>query len=49
MTDKTLKEITEKLDEFLDWLVDSPMNNKDFNTIHRIFDKYLDEEKNDES
>ena len=41
---KTLEEMTEKLDKFLDWLADSPMNNRDFNTIHRIFDKYLEEE-----
>ena len=34
--------MTIKLDEILDWLTDSPMNNKDYNTLHKIYDKYLE-------
>ena len=33
--DKTLQEMTTKLDEILDWLTDSPMDNKDYNTLHK--------------
>lgn len=44
---KTLNEMTKKLDELLDWLVDSPMDNRDYSTIHRIFDRYLEEENNE--
>jgi len=40
--DKTLQEMTTKLDEILDWLTDSPMDHKDYNTIHQIFNKYLE-------
>ena len=40
--DKTLQEMTTKLDEILDWLTDSPMDNKDYNTLHKIFNKYLE-------
>jgi hypothetical protein len=39
---KKLKDMTKKLDDILNWLTDSPMDNKDYNTIHKIFDKYLD-------
>ena len=39
---KTLQEMTTKLDEILDWLTDSPMDNKDYNTLHQIFNKYLE-------
>ena len=42
---KTLKKMTTKLDDILDWLVDSPMNNKDYNELHKIFNKYLEIEK----
>jgi len=38
---KTLEQIVEKLDGVLDWLTDSPMHNKDFNQISKIFDKYM--------
>jgi hypothetical protein len=34
---KTLDQMAEKLDEVLDWLTDSPMSNKDFNQISKIF------------
>ena len=40
-----VKNITEKLDDLLTWLTDSPMSNKDYNTIHKIFDKYLEIEE----
>ena len=39
---KTLDQIVEKLDEVLYWLTDSPMHNKDFNQISKIFDKYME-------
>ena len=39
---KKLEDMTEKLDDLLTWLTDSPMNNEDYNTIHKIFDKYLE-------
>ena len=42
---KTLEEMTTKLDEILDWLTDSPMDNKDYNQLHQIFNKYLKMEK----
>ena len=42
---KKLEDMTEKLDDLLTWLTDSPMSNKDYNTIHKIFDKYLEKEK----
>ena len=42
---KTLKQMTTKLDDILDWLVDSPMNNEDYNQLHKMFDKYLEIEK----
>ena len=45
---KTLNEMTTKLDEILDWLTDSPMDNKDYAKLHQIFDKYL-EKKNSEA
>jgi len=38
---KTLEQVVEKLDGVLDWLTDSPMYNKDFNQISKIFDKYM--------
>ena len=43
---KKLKDMTKKLDDILDWLVDSPMDNKDYNDIHKIFNKYLEIEEN---
>ena len=43
--DKTLEDMTEKLDNLLNWLSDSPINNKDYNIIHKIFDKYFEKEK----
>jgi hypothetical protein len=39
---KTLDQMAEKLDEVLDWLTDSPMSNKDFNQISKIFLKYTE-------
>jgi hypothetical protein len=39
---KTLDQMAEKLDEVLDWLTDSPMSNKDFNQISKIFLKYME-------
>ena len=45
MANKTLSELTTKLDETLDWLTFSPMENEDYATIHKIFDKYLKKEK----
>jgi hypothetical protein len=42
MANKTLNEMTTKLDEILDWLTDSPMDNKDYNKLHEIFNKYLE-------
>ena len=43
--DKKLEDMTEKLDDILNWLTDSPMDNEDYNTIHKIFDKYLEIEE----
>ena len=40
--DKTLQQMTIKLDEILDWLTDSPMDNEDYDTLHKIYDKYLE-------
>ena len=48
MANKTLGELTTKLDETLDWLTFSPIENKDYATIHKIFDKYLKKEKKKE-
>ena len=48
MANKTLSEMTTKLDEILDWLTSSPMENKDYATIHKIFDKYLEKERKKE-
>ena len=45
MANKTLSEMTTKLDEILDWLTISPMENKDYTTIHEIFNKYLEKEE----
>jgi len=42
---KTLKKMTTKLDDILDWLVDSQMDNKDYKQLHKIFNKYLEIEK----
>ena len=39
---KTLDQMAEKLDDLLTWLTDSPMNNKDFNQISKIFLKYME-------
>ena len=39
---KKLEDMTEKLDDILNWLSNSPMDNEDYNTIHKIFDKYLE-------
>ena len=38
---KKLKDMTKKLDDILDWLVDSPMDNKDYNDIHKIFNTLI--------
>ena len=46
---KKLKDMTKKLDNILDWLVDSPMDNKDYNNIHKIRNKYLEIEKNQQA
>jgi predicted ATPase len=46
---KKLKNMTKKLDDILDWLVDSPMDNKDYNDIHKIFNKYLEIEENQQA
>ena len=46
---KKLKDMTKKLDDILDWLVDSPMDNKDYNDIHKIFNKYLEIEENQQA
>ena len=45
MKNKKLSELTTKLDKTLDWLTFSPMEDKDYATIHKIFDKYLKKEK----
>ena len=45
MANKTLSEMITKLDETLDWLTFSPMDNKDYATIHKIFDKYLEKKR----
>ena len=37
-----VEDMTEKLDDILNWLSNSPMDNEDYNTIHKIFDKYLE-------
>ena len=42
---KKLEDMTEKLDDLLNWLAYSSMSNKDYNTIHKIFDKYLEIEE----
>ena len=39
---KTLDQMAKKLDDLLTWLTDSPMNNKDFNQISKIFLKYME-------
>ena len=39
---KTLDQMATKLDDLLTWLTDSPMNNKDFNQISKIFLKYME-------
>lgn len=45
MATKTINDIVNKLDEILDWLAISPMTNKDYRTIHKIFDKYLEKKQ----
>ena len=42
--EKTLEKMKVKLDEILNWLSDSPINNKDYNELHKIFNKYLKNE-----
>ena len=34
---KQIGDLTNKLDELLDWLVRSPISDKDFDTIHKIY------------
>ena len=38
--EKTLEKVLIKFDEFLDYTSDSLIDNKDYNTIHKIYDKY---------
>ena len=37
---KTLEKVLIKFDEFLDYTSDSLIDNEDYNTIHKIYDKY---------
>mgnify|MGYP003140777780 FL=1 len=39
-SDKTLEQTVEKLDDFLDWSSDCPMENEDYTKIRKIFEKY---------
>ena len=38
--EKTLEIVLIKFNEFLDYTSDSLIDNKDYNTIHKIYDKY---------
>ena len=38
---KTLDQTLDIFDEFLDDITTSKISNKDYNVIHKIFDKYL--------
>ena len=38
---KTLDQTLDIFDEFLDNITTSKISNKDYNVIHKIFDKYL--------
>ena len=38
---KTLDQTLDIFDEFLDDITTSKISNKDYSTIHKIFDKYL--------
>ena len=38
---KTLDETLDIFDEFLDNMTTSKISNEDYNTVHKIFDKYL--------
>ena len=42
---KQIGDLTNKLDELLDWLVRSPISDKDFDTIHKIYEKYVKKEE----
>ena len=42
---KQIGDLTIKLYELLDWLVRSPISDKDFDTIHKIYKKYVKEEE----
>ena len=44
MKDKTLDETLDIFDKFLDDITTSKISNEDYNTIHKIFDKYLKKE-----
>ena len=37
---KTLEKVLIKFDKFLDYTSDSLIDNEDYNTIHKIYDKY---------
>ena len=42
---KQIGALTNKLDELLDWMVRSPISDKDFDTIHKIYEKYVKKEE----
>ena len=42
MKDKTLDETLNIFDKFLDDITTSKISNEDYNTIHKIFNKYLE-------
>ena len=42
---KQIEDLTNKLDELLDWMVRSPISDKDFDTIHKIYEKYVKKEE----
>ena len=42
---KQIGDLTIKLYELLDWLVHSPISDKDFDTIHKIYEKYVKKEE----
>ena len=44
MKDKTLDETLDIFDKFLDDITTSKISNEDYNTMHKIFDKYLKKE-----
>ena len=45
---KTLDQTLDIFDEFLDDITTSKISNKDYSTIHKIFDKYLKKLNNQE-